>query len=189
MKQLFFLSIFLLIGVFSVNAQQVSYVCGTVNKTLTVTCTGCGGTTTYQWTSPSSVVTSGATVTANAPGVWTWQITSAGCAPVTGTHTITQETQPSVTINATDICINTAQTVSATGVPAGYTYAWNFGTGSTPATSTTATQSVTYASTGTKTITLNISKVLPAGECTGTCTWSYTKNITLGQVTGTSTCN
>lgn len=187
MKHLF--SLILLISAYTLSAQQVSYICGPVNKVLTIVCTGCTGGTTYSWTSPSNVTTTGQTVTATMPGTWTWSITSNGCAAVTGTHVINQELQPTVTINAVDACLNANQTITATGVPAGYTYSWNFGANATPATSTTASTSVAYSAVGSKTITLTISKVMPGGQCTATCTWTYTKTINISNITGTSTCS
>lgn len=172
-------------------SQKTSYFCGSVNEVFTVSCTTCPPSPVFEWTSPSNVTTTGATVNVTVPGVWTWSISGGGCNPVTGTHLVVVEPQPTVTINANDICISTSQTITATGVPGGYNYSWNFGTGATPSTSTTASNSVSYSSTGAKTINLSISKNLPIvglGECGGVCTWNFTKGINVNEIAGTSSC-
>lgn len=181
--------ILLIIFSYTLKAQEVSYVCGAVNKTLTIVCNNCTGGTTYQWTSPSNVVSTSQSVNATEAGIWLWSITSNGCAAITGTHTINQELQPNVSINAVDGCINSDQTISASGVPSGYTYSWNFGQDSSPATSNNSSELVSYSTTGSKTISLDISKVLPTGACTNTCVWNYSQSITIGNISGTSTCN
>lgn len=139
MKKFIFLLI-LLPFLTNVNAQETSYICGSGTKTLTASASGGTAPYTYTWTSPTNVTTTGATVTAGAAGVWTWTATDANGCTATGTHTIVIETDPtaSITINAANACVDASQTISATGVPAGYTYSWNFGSGATPPTSTSA---------------------------------------------------
>jgi hypothetical protein len=189
MKYLVYL--LMLIPLFT-EAQKTSYYCGSVSETLTMSCTVCPpGTIVYEWTSPSSVVTSGATVSATVPGVWSWSISGAGCNPLTGTHTLVVEPEPEVDILADDICINTIQSISASGVPGGYTYSWSFGAGASPSTSTLASEDVEWSTTGTKTITLQISKTLPSvgmGECTDACVWNFSIDIQISEISGTSSC-
>lgn len=188
MKNLILFSVLLMIS-FVCSGQITSYTCGTPNKLLSISCPLCPGTAIYQWTSPSNVTTSGVSVTATQAGVWTWQVSIPGCSPATGTHTIISETQPTFSINATNTCLNSSQTVTASGVPAGYTYSWNFGVDASPATSTASSESVSWSSAGTKTITLTITKVLPSGACTGTCVWTATTTIDVISISATSTCN
>lgn len=177
----------------SLAAQETSHICAGSTKVLTASVTGGTAPITYTWTSPAPTTTTGATVTANLAGTYTWNATDATGCTATGTHLIVYEADPtaSIVINATNICINTAQTISATGVPAGYTYAWDFGAGAAPATATTASNSVSYSTTGTKTITLTITKTNTgtANGCSATCTWVKTTTITVGSLTGTSSCN
>ena len=174
-------------------AQETSYICAGGTKVLTATATGGTAPITYTWTSPSAVVTTGATVTANAAGVWTWNATDANGCTATGTHTVNIEADPTagISIVAVNGCIGSSQTISATGVPAGYTYSWAFGTDSSPATSTASSASVSYSSSGTKTITLQISKTFTgsANGCSATCVWSKTATITIGSMTGSSSCS
>lgn len=191
MKQLFvFIFLALSINAFS---QETSYICAGSTKVLTATATGGTAPINYTWTSPSSVVTSGATVTANATGTWTWEAEDANGCTATGTHIVNIEANPtaSITINATNTCIGAAQTISATGVPAGYTYSWNFGSGASPATSTSSSASVSYSTTGTKTITLVIEKTLTGSTngCSATCSWTKTTTINVSQLTGSSSCS
>lgn len=186
------LLIFLLIIPFIGQAQKTSYYCGSVDETFTVSCSVCPpGTVVYEWTSPSMVTTTGATVNVNEAGVWSWSISGGGCNPLTGTHTVVVEPEPTVTINADDICINSVQSITATGVPGGYTYAWTFGSGSTPSSSTTASTDVEWSTTGTKTIGLTITKSLPTvgvGECTDVCIWNFSIDIDVTEILGTSSC-
>lgn len=174
-------------------SQETSYICGSGTKTFTASATGGTAPITYTWTSPSSIITSGATVNAGAAGIWTWIATDAVGCTATGTHTLIIESDPtaSVAIVAVNSCLGSSQTISATGVPVGYTYAWNFGSGATPATSTSASASVTYATTGTKTITLVITKLLAGSTngCGASCEWTKTTTITIGSLTGGSSCS
>jgi len=188
MKKLFFLS-FLLMS-FVAMAQETSYTCEGTD--ITLTCTATGGTApTISWESPSGSTVNNASVTTSEAGTWTWTIEEGGCS-VSGTHILIVEADPtaSITINAVDNCVNTTQTISATGVPSGYSYSWNFGTGSTPGTSTNASEDVSYSSAGTKTITLTIEKSFTGSTngCSPTCSWVITKNITITELSGSSSC-
>lgn len=148
----------------------------------TLTASGSNGTGTivYTWTSPTSVVTNGATVAANESGTWTWTATDDVCS-VSGTYDVIIYAEPTVTINAIDACAGDTQTISANGVPGSATYSWDFGSGATPATSTASTASVSYATGGTKTITLDI--------VTNGCTFQYQTTIEISNLTASATCN
>jgi len=189
MKHLFFI-LFIFFGL-TVQAQETSFICAGATKILTANATGGTAPITYTWTSPSAVVTTGATVTANATGTYTWTATDVNGCTAAGTHDITIEANPTVTLNAVGSCVGSAQTISATGVPAGYTYAWNFGSGATPATATSPTASVSYSTSGTKTITLDITRIQTgsANGCSATCVWTKTTTVVIGTLTGGSSCN
>ena len=134
--------------------QQTSYFCtGGASKTLTASCSAGTAPYTYTWKSPAGVITNTASIVinnANQAGVWTWECTDAtGCKNM-GSHEIIFEPNPGIdiVINAVNSCQNVAQVVSATGVPAGYIYTWNFGVGAVPGTSTTPSTSVLWNSSG-----------------------------------------
>lgn len=181
----------MIVGFASIKAQETSFLCAGTTKTLTASATGGTAPITYVWTSPSSVATTGATVSADAAGTWTWEATDANGCTATGTHVVNIEANPNATITAVDVCLNSAQNISATGVPAGYEYSWGFGAGATPATSSTATTSVSYSTTGSKTITLTVTRVFTGttNGCSETCTWTSTATINVGELAGTSSCN
>lgn len=173
--------------------QETSFLCAGTTKTLTASATGGVAPITYTWTSPSAVVTTGATITANASGTWAWSAEDVNGCTASGTHVVTIEANPTtgITINANNSCVGSSQTISATGVPAGYTYAWTFGSGAAPASSTSASASVSYSTTGTKTVALAISRTFTgsANGCSATCTWNKSTTITVGQLSGSSSCN
>lgn len=191
MKRLLFFAILLLSAV-GMSAQETSYMCAGETKTLTASATGGTAPITYSWAGPGGTTT-GATRSVTASGTYTWTATDAAGCTASGTHIVNVEPDPtaSITINATNICVGASQTISATGVPAGYTYSWNFGSGATPATSNTASTSVSYSTTGTKTITLTITKTFTGSTngCSSTCTWTKTTTITVGQLSGGSSCS
>lgn len=178
---------------FVLSSQETSYICAGQTKTLTINVTSGTAPYTYQWTNPIGNVSSTQTVTANTAGVYLWQFTDVNGCQFTGTHSIIYESDPtgSIVINAVNKCINTNQVVSATGVPAGYSYSWNFGSGSSPGTSTTPTTSILYTTAGTKTISLTISKTFTGSSngCNATCSWTKTKDILIGELSGNSSCN
>lgn len=182
--------ILLIFGSTLAYTQETSYICGAGSKTFQASATGGTAPITYVWTAPGGSTTTGAAVSASIAGVWTWTATDAVGCTATGTHTLVIEAEPTVTINAVNSCSGAPQTISATGVPAGYIYSWNFGSGATPATSTSSSASVTYSTTGTKTISLAITK-LTAGStngCGAECEWNYSTTITVGNLTGGSSC-
>lgn len=160
-------------------AQVCTYCEGDTPLTLTAACSGGTGIT-YTWESPSNVVTNGSTASANEAGTWTWVCMDANGCSTTGTYDVIIEPDPMFSINAIDICTGTAQTITATGVPSGYTYSWTFPSG-TPSSSTTASTSVTWNTAGTYVISATIDN--------GTCTWTETQSITVGSLTGSATCN
>lgn len=182
--------LFLFLPLFGI-AQQTSYVCqGNLPKNFSIDCAGEGWV--FEWTSPSAVVTSGQSVDADAEGVWTWKCTSESCVN-TGTHELIVEEDPteSIVIVANNTCSGSSQSISATGVPEGYTYIWNFGSGSVPSTSITSSTNVVYNTSGTKTITLSIIKNMEAEEygCSDICSWLITDTIEIISLPGFSTCN
>ncbi len=189
MKKLLLL-FYLIFTLIIVNAQETSYVCAGHTATLTASCTGATNPT-ITWTSPTNVITTAESVTTSQAGVWIWTCTDGGCTS-TGTHTLVLESDPtpSLTINASDICLNVSQNISASSVPAGYTIDWDFGSGSTPSTSGNINENVTYTSTGTKTITLTLTRVFngTSNGCSSTCEWVKTKTITVSEISGNSSC-
>lgn len=172
-------------------AQETSYICGSGSKVLTATTSGGTNPVTINWTGTGGTTT-GAARTVTAAGTYTWTATDANGCTASGTHVVVIEPDPtaSIVINAVNSCLNTAQTISATGVPSGYIFSWNFGSGAVPTTSTNGSESVSYTTTGTKTITLTITKdfIGSTNGCSGTCTWTKTKTITIGNLTGSSSC-
>ena len=164
---------------FNASAQTCGYCEGDTPPTLTASCSGGTGIT-YTWESPSNVVSNGATASANEAGLWTWECMDASGCTATGTYTVEVEADPLVVINAIDVCIGTSQVITASNVPAGYTYAWTFPSG-VPPSSTSASNSVTWNTAGTYTISLTIDN--------GTCSWTDTVDVTRGSLTGSATCN
>lgn len=174
-------------------AQNTSYVCpGGDWPSLTATCSDGTPPYTVTWTSPTGTTSTGVTKILNQAGVWQYQCVDSSdpSCPYGGTHTVIVEAEPSVTINATNACAGATQTVSATGVPAGYTLAWNFGSGAVPATSTTPFTNVVWNTNGTKTITLVITKTFsdPNIICTDPCTDTTTTTIAVTSISGSISC-
>lgn len=192
MRNLFKTLILIFMSV-SAFGQATSYICAGASKTLEVTASGGVAPITYTWTSPSSVTTTGATVSASVGGTWNWTAEDANGCTANGTHQVIIEANPTagITINANNTCAGQNQTISATGIPAGYTYSWVFGTQAVPATSTAASASVSYSTSGSKTISLTISRTIngSGGGCNATCEWSKNTSITIGQLSGSSSCN
>lgn len=180
----------------SLTAQSTRYICAGSTATFTIVpdagqCQS-PATYSYTWTSPSNITTTGISVTTSESGLWTGNWTCSAFPGCTGTLTVNLIVEPdptsAITINATNSCVGANQTISATGVPSGYTYSWDFGTDATPATSTSSSASVNYSTTGTKTITLTISKDF-TGCSPVTCTWTKTTTITISNLTGTVSCS
>jgi hypothetical protein len=177
-----------------VSSQTSETICKGQTTSFTIQCSG--GVEPYEvkWKKPNGDSIMTATMTDTLPGVYTWECKDAStCTPRSGTHTVNLEPNPtdSLVILATNKCINTSQTISVTGVPAGYTFSWNFGSGAVPATATTASANVTYGTTGTKTITITITKNFTGvgSGCNNTCTWTQTKSIIIGGINGSVNCN
>ena len=83
---------------------------------------------------------------------------------ITGTTTATAN----FTATPNPVCLGSAVTFTSTSTGA-TSYAWNFGTGATPATATTAgPHSVTYSTTGTKNVSLQINGTGPTSNQTVT---------------------
>lgn len=76
---------------------------------------------------------------------------------------------PTSIVAPTRACMNVAQDFSAVALTGNYVYTWNFGANATPTTATgVGIHKITYATAGTKTVTLTISN--PDGTCVGTTT-------------------
>lgn len=94
-----------------------------------------------------------------------WTITNGVCPASSSTVTVANiDGSPSCTPNAdflvnnTNPCVNSTITFTSTSVGA-TSYTWNFGATATPSTATTPTVSVTYNTTGAKTVTLTINSL------------------------------
>lgn len=173
-----------------INAQNTTYLCAGSSKTLTASVSGGIAPITYTWAGPGGTTT-GANRTVSVTGTYTWTATDATGCNATGTHEVVVEAAPTIGVVASNSCVGSSQTVTATGVPSGYTYSWNLGAGSNPSTSTSASPSVSYSSVGSKIISLTITKAISGigTGCPATCSWSATTTITVNQLTGNSTCN
>lgn len=93
-------------------------------------------------------------------------VSQSGCTSTPVSHTILVSNPPAVSIQASvpTICTgnSVSYSVSSGALPPGTTYAWNFGVGASPATSTSAGPvNVSYVGTGVKTATL----VVTSGGC------------------------
>ncbi|MEO3403141.1 LamG-like jellyroll fold domain-containing protein [Mucilaginibacter sp. CAU 1740] len=144
---------------------------------------------TFTWTPPS-----GSTVTGN-PGVFSSAVAGAYTLTVTGgpggcsstaTYTPTVNTVPGSNFTATTpVVVGTgASTVTLTSTyDATATYAWSFN-GGTATGSTQAGYSVTWATTGTKTISLTVTK----GSCSSTTTQTVVVGTAGPTVAGTTLC-
>ena len=170
-------------------AQETSYVCSN-NLPVNLSISECPGDT-LRWQLPNGTIINSGSISATAAGTYTWTCKQGGTCIKSGTHILIIEPSPTLTINATDICAGTSQNISANGVPSGYTYLWNFDTGSNPTTSTAPSNAVIYSTAGSKTITLTLNKVFEGTEngCGDVCTWVITKNINVVILPGFSTCN
>lgn len=175
-------------------AQETSYMCeGAAAKNISAVPSGGTAPYTFNWSGPESFTSTDSTISVSTAGVYQFTITDDnGCSAV-GNHTLNVEEDPTgdLDIDATDICLNTAQVISATGVPGGYSYDWDFGSGASPGTSTNASESVSYTTGGTKTIALTISRTFTgsANGCSATCEWDVDTEIEVGSLTGGSSCS
>lgn len=188
MKVLTIILLFVLMS--NIQAQEVSYICGTDTKTLSLTATDSTGVVFYTWTSQDNVASSGRTVEATA-GVWSWfAIDINGCSK-TGNHTVIVNEEPTMSILADTSCIDSVQLISAIGVPEGYTYSWDFGEDAYPATSDLMSDNVSYSTGGTKTILLTVSRTFTgtANGCSDTCIWTQEFEIFIEECpSGLPTC-
>lgn len=193
MRLIFFLILTFVLS-FDIKSQTLETVCAGDSATFTIVCSGGVAPYTVKWTKPNGDTVTTAQLVTSIAGVYTWQCKDATtCSPKSGTHTLSVEPNPtdSLVIVAENKCINTPQTISVSGVPAGYTYSWNFGSGAVPATSTAQSANVTYSTSGTKIITITISKLFTGvgTNCNNTCKWTKTKNIIIGGLNGSINCN
>jgi len=157
------------------NTTDDSSVCGPAMTYLwelaSYSATNCGTSKSYTMTTANGTSTNGSSTLKNTtinfinPGTYNLKLTATNsCGSVTSTNqTIIVKAPPSASINTiTDVCQNPAGTVispSSTVTDcsnSGLTYEWSFPDG-VPATSTSATPgNITYATAGTKTITLKV---------------------------------
>ena len=186
--RLFSSILFLFLSLLSVKAQQISYLCSdTLVASITATCTDGTGPYTYEWENPSGDVVSSDEIDVTEAGIYAWRCEdSYGCTK-TGTHQIIIESTPTISINSTNTCVSVTQVLTVTGVPAGYTYSWDLD-GGTPSTSTSSNPSVFWATSGTKNITLTISKVVTGG-CSSVCSVEVSETITIGGPVGDIGCS
>lgn len=122
--------------------------CG--NDPVTVSITNADPAATYTWSGGYGTGTS-KTV---APGTYTVSVTKNGCTGTAGTFTLNYKPIPSAAFTKDTIC---RPSFTVTTPTTGATYAWNFGTGATPATYTGTTPNqgpIRYNPMGTKTVTL-----------------------------------
>ncbi len=157
-------------------------ICTGANATITYTGTAPAGST-YTWNFGANATPATATgvgphtVAWSAIGSKTVSLTVAGgtCTSTT-TNTISVNSAPTstFTVAPTTVCVGANSTMTFTGTAAaGASYAWNFGVGATPATANTAgPHTVSWSSSGTKTITLSVT----AGGCTSAVT-SHTVTV------------
>ena len=127
---------------------------------------------TYLWTMHNGTTTTvkdPPAVTITTAGSYIVSLTATDSNKCTSTYSVPVNVgSPAATFTVKDtVCINTPVTFTNTSSPG--TYAWNFGTGATPATSGVTNPVVTYSTAGIKTITLNVT--------TGACSGTVTKNI------------
>jgi len=142
--------------------------------------TGTSSGATYAWNFGSGAVPATSTtqnptgVVYSTSGIKTVQlVTTLGTCTDTSTQTIniSQTPAPSFTSNAPQ-CVGTVINFTYTGTTGtGWNYAWDFGTGATPALSSAQNPpSVMYSTSGTKTVTLTV-------DNNGTCASTFTATI------------
>jgi gliding motility-associated-like protein len=141
----------------SVNSATI---CTGASTTLTATPVTGGGT--YSW-APGGATTSSITISPSATTTYTVTYTLSGCSN-TGTGTVTVSPIPTVSSNSQSICAGTNATLTANPSVAGGTFSWS------PGGATTASITVSPASTTTYTVTYTLS------SCTATGTGTVTVN-------------
>ena len=107
----------------------------------------------------------------------TFTISGQGCTQ-TSTQTIVVDTTPVAAFTSTaPQCTGANVDFTNTGTATGVTYAWDFGAGATPATSTSQNPTgIVYSTSGSKTITLVVTNV--GSGCTSTVTHNININLT-----------
>ncbi|MCS6905519.1 MAG: T9SS type A sorting domain-containing protein [Bacteroidia bacterium] len=103
----------------------------------------------------------------------TLKVANPGCPPTTTVSVyVTVNTPPSATITASNVCPSTPTQVSISSIPPPPpTYSWNFGVDADPATGNTAGPfSVSWSSSGTKTITAIVTQPISGGTCSAIIT-------------------
>lgn len=176
----------LLIVVFSFqliySQDQCTYCVADDVPTLNLTCTSDNNidAALSGFTPPGGSFIAGLSISATTAGVYAWK-----CTDVTGCETSGSWEVIIIdpVISAVDLCSGGNQTVSATGVPAGYSYSWSFGSGASPPTSTTGSTLVSWSTSGSKTITLTVT----SGDLSTSCPVQLA--IQVGSITGSVTCN
>ncbi len=142
----------------------------------TVVATGSPAGGTYAWSTGGTG--SSATVSPTATTPYTVTYTANGCSSTASTSTVTVNAIPTLTSTNQTVCAGSAATISATGTPAGGTYAWSTGgTGSsiTITPSATTPYTVTYTANGctsavsTSTVTVDAVPTVDAGVDTTVC--------------------
>mgnify|MGYP002335974278 CR=1 FL=1 len=161
---------------------------GTINTNYTFTTPTVTGAS-YSWNIPSDgIIVSGAGTASiivkwptNGSKTFSVTVSKNGCTS-TDNHCIVIESCPVAVINSvSDICKTTPQTFSTVSQGSGVSYAWNFGSGASPATaSTIGPHSVNYSTTGSKTATITVSKT---GCTTKSASVTFNVNATVGTVT------
>ena len=137
---------------------------------------GVTGTGTWTFTSGTPATASGLgtqSTTWNTPGTYNVSLTVAPtsglCLPGTSSQTVNVVAPPNsnFTLPASVCMGSTAAAVFAGSAPPGSTYAWNFGSGASPATAATGgPHNVSWSTTGIKTVTLTVT----SGACSSTTT-------------------
>ena len=149
--------------------------------------TGGAGPYTYSWTGPGGFTSGQQCITVGTTGSYTVTVTdSQGCTGM-GTGQLTLIPGPTCTINGPDpVCTNTTgHSYTATVLPAGgtVTYAWSIsGQGTIVGSTTASSVNVNAGSTGSFTLTLNVTRDGCAGTCTKTVTVSPGLSVSVGNV-------
>jgi gliding motility-associated-like protein len=168
-------------GAASANFSVPSPVCAgqAANFSYTGGAAGAGVWTFGSGTPSTANTLASASSTWNTPGTYPVTLTvtpsAAGCSPGTLTQNVVITAPPTSTFTApATACIGTSSTITYTGSAAtGATYLWDFGSGATPATASTAgPHAVSWSTAGTKTLSLTVT----SGACSSTTTTTVTVN-------------
>ncbi|MEL7422707.1 MAG: LamG-like jellyroll fold domain-containing protein, partial [Bacteroidota bacterium] len=154
-----------------VTAAGTATICEGSTTTISATSTDGTGTITYTWM-PGNL--NGASVDVSPTTTTTYTVTATDENGCTSTDQVTITVDPAIVsgIDAvTSICAQEGVLFVANPAVSGATYAWSFSGPATPSTSTNASETVTYASAGTYTAILTVSR--------GQCIETYTHTITI----------